>query len=191
MTSLLTVEALTDKGPGRGALIHALRTLSLEGGSAPLATIRQTYFCRGAGGFGGAGDGPVLAAAEPPDRPADATVALPTRRDAALLFRLSGDWNRIHADPAVAQAAGFARPILQGLATFGMATHAVLTRIGGPLASVEARYSAPVLPGDTLECEIWDGGAAAMFRVTNRSTDQVVLERGRITIARQEAGAML
>lgn len=192
VTSLLEVDALTDKGPGRGALIHTRRTLWLEEAGSPLATIRQTYFCRGAGGFGGASTGPELAPTEMPDRAADATVLLPTRRDAALLFRLSGDWNLIHASPDVARTAGFERPILHGLATFGMVAHAVHEFLRGRLITVEARYSAPVLPGDRLNCEIWKTPEAAAFRVTNELTGQIALDHGRIVVTheKQNQGTM-
>src|SRR5262249_45792425 len=111
------VTQIIDKGPGKGALILSERTVSAAGGT-PLATLTSTTFARGDGGFGGPpGAGPVPHPL--PERAPDASHELATLPQSALIYRLSGDLNPLHASPQVAKAAGFPRPILHGLSTFG------------------------------------------------------------------------
>ncbi|MBV9347325.1 MAG: MaoC family dehydratase N-terminal domain-containing protein, partial [Pseudolabrys sp.] len=117
------ITEVIDKGEGKGALVFSERKVTDRASSALIATLSQTTFCRGDGGFGG----PPRQAQVPhplPQRPPDLVCDLPTRPEAALLYRLSGDPNPMHVDPAVAQRAGFSRPILHGLASFGVAAHA-------------------------------------------------------------------
>lgn len=175
IASVLTVEGIEDKGPGRGALVHSVRQLHDERSGTLMATVRQITFCRGEGGFGGDVVAPI-AARQVPDRAPDHRVTIPTRREAALIYRLSGDLNPLHVDPEVAAAAGFERPILHGLATFGRAAHALGAK---GTTRIEARYSAPVLPGDTLDMAIWDLGGETAFAVTNLRSGSVVLANGR------------
>jgi len=178
------VVEVIDKGEGRGALVYVERPLTdAEGGL--LATLTQTLFCRGDGGFGGPA-GPVRRPAAVPEAPAERRCLLPTAPQAALIYRLSGDRNPLHADPAVARKAGFERPILHGLATFGLACRALLRSLcpGQPeaLTAMDCRFSAPVYPGETVETEIWDlGESAYAFRA--RVGERVVLDNGRAELA--------
>lgn len=149
---------IVDKGAGKGALVYVERRIRDASDGAPIATLLQTVFCRGDGGFGGKSTAsrPVRAL---PERAPDLTLALPTQPQTALIYRLSGDLNPLHADPAVARAAGFDRPILHGLASFGVAGHALLARLCGydpaRFLAIEGRFSAPVYPGETISVDIW------------------------------------
>jgi acyl dehydratase len=142
---------------------------------------------RADGGFGGAHGVPLAAPHAVPDRAPDAVCDLPTLPQAALLYRLNGDFNPLHADPAVARAAGFPRPILHGLATMGVALHAVLkTLLGYDAAAVRGmrvRFTAPVLPGETLRTALWRDGAVVSLRTTALERGTVVLDAGRVDLA--------
>ena len=110
---------------------------------------------------------------------------LPTPPNLALLYRLNGDENPLHADPERAKVAGFDRPILHGAATFGIAAHAVLRQIGyqaDKLASIEARFVRPVFPGETLHTEIWRDGDRISFQSRIVARDQIVLTNGLATV---------
>jgi acyl dehydratase len=127
-----------------------------------LATTRSTTFLRGDGGFGGP-DGPVETPHSLPDTPPDEIVDMPTRPEQALYYRLNGDDNPLHAAPAVAEKAGFPRPILHGLCTLGVIGHALLRTLGAYDAarfqSLAMRFSAPVFPGETVRVEMWRDGS--------------------------------
>ena len=151
------VTEIIDKGAGKGALVYSQRALLDRDSGERIATVTQTTFCRGDGGFGG----PAREAPTPhpvPARTPDLVCDRPTRPEAALIYRLSGDPNPLHAEPAVAQAAGFPRPILHGLASFGIACHGILKCLcdhdPGRLKAISARYSAPVFPGETIRTEM-------------------------------------
>lgn len=184
------VTRVVDKGEGRGAIVYVEKQLFDERGANLIATVEQVLFCRGDGGFsanGGKSDEAAPAAPALPQRPADRTVAVATRPDAALLYRLSGDLNPLHADPAVASRAGFPRPILHGLATYGMACRVVLmAECGGDparLRSIRARLSAPVYPGETLRFDLWREQDAIGFNATAVERDTVVLANGWASLA--------
>jgi acyl dehydratase len=173
---------VVDKGAEKGALIYTERKISDKVSGALIATVTQTTFCRGDGGFGG----PPRESPPPhmiPARAPDLICELPTRPEAALIYRLSGDRNPLHVDPAVAHAAGFPRPILHGLATFGVAGHALLKSICGydptQLAAIAGRYSAPVFPGDTIRTEIWRDGSVTSFRALVVERDMIAINNGR------------
>jgi acyl dehydratase len=179
------VTEIIDKGPGKGALVFSERTVTDQAGGEKIATVTQTTFCRGDGGFGG----PPREAPPPhpiPERAPDQVCELPTRPEAALLYRLSGDPNPLHVDPANAKAAGFARPILHGLATFGIAGHAILKCICGydpaKLTAIAGRYSAPVYPGETIRTEMWRDGSVVSFRARVVERDVVALNNGRAEV---------
>jgi acyl dehydratase len=176
------IEEIVDKGQGRGALIYTTRDVFDRGTGDLLCSLSSTTFCRADGGFGGP-QGPVRPVREIPDRAPDLTCELATSPRAALIYRLSGDYNPLHIDPDVAAAAGFPRPILHGLATFGVAGHALLKTLcgydPGKLRRMEVRFSAVAYPGDTMRTEIWrtgDGRAAFRCRVVGR--EAVVLNNG-------------
>lgn len=180
------VVRITDKGEGKGAVMHVEKTLTDEADGGLVATVEQVLFLRGDGGFSkhGGGDAPAPAAPELPAGVPDVTLALPTRADAALLYRLSGDINPLHIDPAVAAKAGFPRPILHGLATYGNACRGILASCCGHdatrLRSIRARLSAPVYPGETLLLECWRLGAEEVaFRARVQERDVQVLANGR------------
>lgn len=176
------VEAVIDKGPGKGALVYTRRDVRDKETGALLCSITSTSFARADGGFGGPG-GPVKPVHVLPERAPDIVCDLPTLPQAALLYRLSGDYNPLHADPAIAKAAGFPRPILHGLCTYGVAGHALLRELCGydpaRLRRMDVRFSAPVFPGETLRTEIWheaEGKAGFRCRVLGR--DVVVINNG-------------
>lgn len=181
----LRIADVVDKGEGKGALVYVERTLTDAVTGTKLATIRQTIFARGDGGIGGprSGQPPVHAL---PGRSPDGTVSLRTVPQQALIYRLSGDYNPLHADPAAAQSVGFPGPILHGLATFGVATHALLKGVCGydpdRLASIGGRFTAPVFPGETFETDYWVDGEAVSFRTRAAGRDAVAISNGRATL---------
>lgn len=184
---------VVDKGEGKGALLFHERSLIDKATGALLATLKQTTFCRADGGFSGNPGGArrETPAAHPiPDRAPDLVCDLPTRPEMALIYRLSGDDNPLHAEPAFARAAGFPRPILHGLATMGVACHALLKSECGydpaRLGAMAVRFSAPVFPGETIRTEIWqdsnDAGAVVSFRARVKERDVIAINNGRADI---------
>jgi len=176
---------VVDKGAGKGALIYTERKVSDKASGAMIATVTQTTFCRADGGFGGPKrDSPPVHAI--PERRPDLACDLSTRPEAALIYRLSGDRNPLHVDPAVAKAAGYERPILHGLATFGVAAHALLKTICGydpaRLVAFGGRFSAPVFPGETIRTEMWRDGAVVSFRATVVERNVVAMNNGRAEV---------
>jgi acyl dehydratase len=180
------VTAIIDKGAGKGALVYSERALTDASSGERIATVTQTTFCRGDGGFGGPPrEAPAVHPL--PARAPDLICDRPTRPEAALIYRLSGDPNPLHVDPAVAEAAGFPRPILHGLATFGIACHAILKCLGGHdpgrLKAISGRFSAPVFPGETIRTEMWRDGTTVSFRARLIERDVVALNNGRCELA--------
>lgn len=185
------VVSLTDKGPGKGAVAVIQREIFDESGTDRLAVSTQVAFLRGDGGFsevsGVSDPGPEPLPAVP-ERAPDAVVDLPILEQAALIYRLSGDYNVLHADPEVARKAGFPRPILHGLCTFGMAAHAVLRECcaydASRLRRFSVRFTSPVYPGETVRFEIWkEGGRQLSLRARVQARDTVVLNNGLIELA--------
>jgi acyl dehydratase len=174
-------------GKNRGAVIATERKVYDKKSGDLIATLMSSSFCRGDGGF----DGPKGPSREPHPIPTGAPSAscdLPTLPQAALIYRLSGDYNILHSDPAHAQKVGFPRPILHGLCTFGVAGHALLKTLcdydTSRFKSMEARFSSPVYPGETLRTEMWRDGKVVSFRCTVPARDNVVvLNNGRMEIA--------
>ena len=184
------VSRIVDKGEGKGAVMHVEKTLTDEADGRLLATVEMVLFLRGDGGFSKNGGGDEAAPAAPavPESEPDARIELPTRADAAVLYRLSGDINPLHIDPAVAAKAGFDKPILHGLATYGNACRGILARYCGHdasrLKSIRARLTSPVFPGETLVLECWRaGGNEIAFRASVKERGQAVLANGRAVIA--------
>ena len=177
------VTHVIDKGADKGALVVAERTLRDADGQS-LATLTQTSFCRGDGGFGAGqpSDAPPPALPAAPSRAPDRQARLAIAPRAALIYRLSGDMNPLHADPAVARAAGFDRPILHGLCTYGMAARALVQAWGDGdarrLTRLDVRFSAPVFPGETLVFDMWredaQNGPGMELRFTARSAERNV-----------------
>ena len=176
------IDEIVDKGAGKGALLYSSRTLVDRADGTELCTLTSTTFCRGDGGFGGP-SGPSPAPRPVPQTAPELYCDLPTSPRAALIYRLSGDLNPLHADPEVARAAGFPRPILHGLATYGAAGHALLKLLcdydPSRLTRMDVRFSAPVFPGETIRTEIWRTGIGqAAFRSRVVERDVVVLNNG-------------
>jgi acyl dehydratase len=181
----LRIVEVIDKGAGKGALVFSERKVTDKATGEPIASITQTTFCRADGGFGG----PPREAPAPhalPARAPDAVCDLATRPEAALIYRLSGDRNPLHAEPAVAKQAGYPRPIMHGLGNFGIAGHAVLKTMCGydpsKLISFACRFSAPVFPGETLRTEMWRDGAVVSFRSRVVERDVVAVNNGRAEV---------
>ncbi len=179
------VTEIIDKGPGKGALVYSERVVTDQATGERIATATQTTFCRGDGGFGGPPrEAPPVHAL--PERAPDQICDLATRPETALIYRLSGDPNPLHVDPAVAMAAGFPRPILHGLATFGVAGHAILKTVCGydpaRLTAIAGRFSAPVFPGETIRTEIWRDGSLVSFRARVVERDVIALNNGRAEV---------
>lgn len=183
------VTRIVDKGEGKGAVMTVEKQLRHEAGGEPLAVSEQTLFLRGDGGFSrhGGGDAPGPAQAATPETAPELSIELPTRPEAALLYRLSGDINPLHADPEFAAKAGFPKPILHGLATYGAACRGIVKLLcgGDPqrLKSFSARLTSPVFPGETLRLEAWRlSEHEAAFRCRVPARDVVVLANGSATL---------
>ncbi len=186
---------LIDKGEGKGAILVTERLLETRAGEL-LATLQQVTFLRGDGGYSQHGGGqpsdeplPALQPT-PQDRAPDFTDTQAIRPEAALLYRLMGDYNPLHAEPEVARKAGFERPILHGLASYGLVARAVLRQCAGGdpalLKALDIRFASPVYPGETLVTEIWrvpgqPGKIQLRARVAER--DKVVLSHGYAELA--------
>ena len=171
-----------DKGASVGALIVQERSIVDAASGEKIATTRSTTFARGNGGFGG-DRGPSSPKHIPADRQPDEVCDLPTLPQAALIYRLSGDYNPLHSDPDIAAKAGFKAPILHGLCTYGVVGHALLRTLcgydPGRFKSMAARFSSPVYPGETIRTEIWhEGPGRAGFRSRVVERDIVVLNNG-------------
>ena len=183
--SQTAVSRVVDKGVSRGALVVTERRVSDAATSQLLATVEHVSFCRADGGFAthqDPGDEPLAALPALPDRPADVSWDMPTLPGAALLYRLNGDRNPIHASPEAARKAGFEQPILHGLCTFGMAARAIVRMACGNeaarLAGIAARFSAPVIPGDTLTAQLWHEDGQLRFSVWAKERQRMVLSHG-------------
>ncbi len=172
------VEEIIDKGEGRGMILRVRRDLFDEATGTLQSSQVMSMFCRGDGGFGGPPGAPARVVAIP-DRAPDHAIMRFIPPQAALIYRLSADLNPLHADPARARAAGFERPILHGLATFGVAGFALLSAAGTrTLRAMSCRFSAPVFPGEYLRTDIWDEDGETRFRCTVVERNQVVLNGG-------------
>ena len=174
-----------DRGPKLGALVLLEAEGRLASDDTALFTLGCTILARGDGGFGGP-RGKGIPPHRPPHREPDLSCDIDTREDQALLYRLTGDRNPLHADPAQARSLGFERPILHGLCTFGVACRAVLQTICEfdytLIEEFDARFSAPVLPGDTITTDMWQDGNVVSFACSVKERDAVVLRNGRCVL---------
>jgi len=178
------ITGIYDKG--KGAVI-ATESVSVDAATGePRFTTRSSVYIRGAGGFGGE-RGPSGPRNVAPDREPDHRVTYLTSPDQALVYRLSGDRNPLHSDPEFAKLAGFDRPILHGLCTYGFTGRALLHSLcGGDPArfrSMEGRFSAPVLPGDELTVSMWETGDGEAVFTTSSHTGATVIDAGRVAYA--------
>lgn len=179
------VRGIIDKGPDKGCILYYEKQLSdLESGEE-IARVTSGVFCRGDGGSGNHGEPPEALQAVPETAP-DLSLRKTIDWRSALIYRLSGDYNPIHASPPVAAKAGYEQPILHGLCTMGIAAHQLFEHVAGSDASrfggMACRFSRPVFPGDTVRTDIWKTDGGARFRVTVEDRDQVVLDRGQVTL---------
>jgi len=175
-----TVSGVEDKGAEKGALVHQVKDLYDEANGTHLASVRQTLMLRGNGGQGAFGKAEEQPGALP-DREPDLTVDIGTRPGLALLYRLNGDWNPLHADPAVAAKAGFDRPILHGMCSMGIAARAIIQHYcdfdSTRLKTMFVRFSRPVMPGETLRFEFFEEKDSVRFRARVVERDVIVLDR--------------
>ena len=171
-----------DKGAGKGAVVYTERKITDKASGELVAIVTQTTFCRADGGFGG------LPREQPaphktPERTPDLVCDLGTRPEMALVYRLSADLNPLHADLDVAKAAGYPRPILHGLGTFGVVGHALLKSVcnydPSRFTAMSGRFSAPVFPGETIRTEFWRDGDVVSFRASVPDRNVVVMHNGR------------
>jgi len=176
------IDEIVDKGTGKGALIYSTREIRDKASTKLIAEVKSCSFLRGDGGFGGP-SGPTPRPQPIPEREPDYSLQIRTLPQAALMYRLSGDFNPLHADPAIARAAGFERPILHGLCTYGVAGHALLKLVcdydPARLKRMDVRFSAPVYPGETIRTEVWrEANDRFAFRSLVAERNVVVLNNG-------------
>ncbi len=181
------VTGLRDLGADRGALIEITADARARGGQ-PLFRVQRQLLARADGGLGTPGVGMVATPPHSlPGRSPDLDCRISTTQDQALLYRLTGDTNPLHADPQLARKLGWPRPPLHGLCTWGIACHAILETIceldPTLIRAMEGRFSAPVFPGDTLITEMWQQANVVSFRVRAEERDEVVLNHGRCELA--------
>ena len=181
--SVTTIVGIYDKGSGALAVMET-ESKYVDTGK-PAFKVRMGAFIRGEGGFGDSRGPELPARVKAPEKAPDEEVTYATRTDQALLYRLSGDRNPLHSDPAFAALAGFPKPILHGLASYGFTGRALLHTFCGSDPSrfrgMDARFSKPVMPGDVLTVRMWrEGGSSAIFQtVTQDGT--VVIDNGKLT----------
>jgi 3-hydroxyacyl-CoA dehydrogenase/3a,7a,12a-trihydroxy-5b-cholest-24-enoyl-CoA hydratase len=183
LTHEMRVKDVLDKGKHAFVDIEAK---SYDAAGELVMTNNLLVVIRGAGGFGGR-RGEVGERNSPPERAPDAVVEETIHENQALLYRLSGDWNPLHADPNFARAMGFERPILHGLCTLGYATrHVIKAMVPGAdprlVHGIDVRMSKSVLPGDTLVTEMWREGERILFQTTVKARGDVALSQGAITL---------
>ena len=184
ITADSSVLAVYDKGKDKGAIIRH-QTILKDAASEKLATLVASRFARGDGGFGGPSEGQP----EPhqvPRRAPDKTVDISTRPDQALVYRLCGDRNPLHSDPEFARKAGFPRPILHGMCTYGITCRGVLQTYADydPTAFKEhvVRFSSPVFPGETVTMAMWKDGQVISFEAKVKARDATVIRNGKTVL---------
>jgi len=177
------VTGIYDKGTAAVVVTSAAAVMDGE----PLYTNTMSAFIRGEGGWGG-DRGPSGPKNVPPERDPDHVVTYQTSPDQAFVYRLSGDRNPLHTDPSFAAMGGFDRPILHGLCSYGFTGRALLHSLCGSdpanFRHIEARFAAPVMPGDALTIRMWTiGDGESVFTTSavdpaDPSTDRVVIDQG-------------
>jgi acyl dehydratase len=185
ITADSSILGVFDKGKDKGAVILRKTVLKNDKGE-DLATLVASQFARGDGGFGGPSEGQP----EPhpiPKRAPDLSVDISTRPDQALIYRLCGDRNPLHSDPEFAKKAGFDRPILHGMCTYGLSCRAVLQTYADydPVAFRQhaVRFSAPVFPGETVSFDLWKDGDVISLEGRVKSRNVTVIRNGKTVLA--------
>src|SRR4051812_8461359 len=184
ITADVSVVGVYDKGKDKGAVIIRQTVLRDDNGGA-LATLLASQFARGDGGFGGPSEGQP----EPhkvPTRPPDRSVDISTRPDQALVYRLCGDRNPLHSDPEFAKRAGFPRPILHGMCTYGINCRGILQTYADYDATAfrqhVARFSSPVYPGETVTMDLWKDGNVISFEAKVKARNVAVIKSGKTVL---------
>ena len=176
------ITGIYDKG--KGAVVVTESKAVLVDTGEPLFDTRMSAYIRGEGGWGG-DRGPSGNPNEAPDRAPDHKVELQTRADQALIYRLSGDRNPLHNDPSFAAMGGFDRPILHGLCTYGFTGRGLLHALCGSdparFKGMDARFSSPVMPGESLTVNAWEMGDGTAIFQTCGQDGRVVIDAGRLT----------
>lgn len=180
------ISALWDRSAEKGALMEQQREIRDAPTGQLLATVKQLTLLRGNGGFGACSAGAPQKSHTIPDRKPDTVCDLQSSPQTALLYRLCGDFNPLHANPAVAKQAGFPRPILHGMATMGIAAIAVIRTVlnwnADQMKAMRVRFTAPALPGDTLRTEMWIDNSVVTLRTTALERGVVVLNNARVDL---------
>ncbi|MFQ5407121.1 MAG: MaoC/PaaZ C-terminal domain-containing protein [Anaerolineales bacterium] len=191
LTNRACVSQVYDKGSGALILLYAH---SYDEDGREVAFNRASIFIRGLGGFGGERGtsrlrrgGPSGVSNAPPERPPDVVHSEKTRPDQALLYRLSGDRNPLHADPSMAAQGGFDRPILHGLCTFGFGGRAVLRHFcdndPARFKSIKVRFTKHVFPGETLVTEMWHApDGRVLFQMKAAERDEIVISNAAVML---------
>ena len=169
-----------DKGPGKGAIIDVETTINLKKDNTEICKLVSTTFARGDGGFGGP-ESPKNEMFKPEGDP-DVVHEIKTKPDQALIFRLSGDYNPLHSDPNFAKTAGFKKPILHGMCTYGIACRSLVESVcegdAKRLKKFDCRFSSPVYPGETIVTEIWKDGSKVYYQSKVKERDKIVIKIG-------------
>ena len=175
------IKELLDKGKDKGAVLFVERQIFDRAGGEAIATMTSAAMLRGDGGFGGK-PGPQPPPHALPSGPPALHLDIKVAANAGLIYRLSGDRNPLHADPAAAARGGFKTPILHGLCTYGIAGRAIITACceedPSRLKGLQVRFSSPVFPGETVRTEMWPDGSSVSFRARVLERDVVVLNNG-------------
>ena len=169
-----------DKGAGKGAIIDVETTINLKKDNTEICKLVSTTFARGDGGFGGP-ESPKSEIFKPEGDP-DFVHEIKTKPDQALIFRLSGDYNPLHSDPNFAKTAGFEKPILHGMCTYGIACRSVVESVcegdAKRLKKFDCRFSSPVYPGETIVTEMWKNGSKVYYQSKVKERDKIVIKNG-------------
>lgn len=170
-----------DRGIEKGAFVHFEATARLPTATTPLFKLTTVILARGNGGIGG-----PAPSREPlhqmPERQPDKVVKIEIRPEQALIYRLNGDRTALHADPKIAKQAGLGKPILHGLCTYGSICRALVQTVcdydGSRITSLDARFTSPVYPGETLELDVWQDRDVLSFRCRSIERSSVVIDNG-------------
>ncbi len=169
-----------DKGAGKGAIIDVETTIKLKKDNTEICKLVSTTFARGDGGFGGP-ESPKSEIFKPEGGP-DFVHEIKTKPDQALIFRLSGDYNPLHSDPNFAKTAGFEKPILHGMCTYGIACRSLVESVcegdAKRLKKFDCRFSSPVYPGETIVTEMWKNGSKVYYQSKVKERDKIVIKNG-------------
>ncbi|BCW90579.1 hypothetical protein sos41_37510 [Alphaproteobacteria bacterium SO-S41] len=175
-----------DKGAGKGAVIVTEKKIRLKGTNEPLVTLISSTFARGDGGFGG----PTAGAPEPhpiPERAPDATYETDIIPNQTFIYALSGDRNPLHRDPKIAKLAGFEKPIIHGLCTYGTTCRAIITNVmdhaSEKITGYDVRFSSPAYPGEAIAVDVWKDGNIVSFRARVPARGVTVINNGKCTLS--------